>query len=574
MDTSEKIAIAAGRKQADLVLKNCRIIDVFSHTILEADIAIHEGLILGIGVIGVYKGEREIELQGKYVAPGLIDSHVHIESSLCVPGEFAHLVIPRGTTTVVADPHEIANVLGERGIRFILNSSQGLPLTVWLMLPSCVPATSFEHSGAVLSAKDLEPLTSCPGVLGLGEVMDFNAVIRGDKGVLDKLEVAMSRGMPIDGHSPLLRGQGLNAYVAGGISTDHECSIPEEMEERLRLGMRILIREGSSARDIKSLIPAITPENSRRCAFCTDDKQPADILNEGHIDFNIRKAVNLGLDPVTAIQMATINAAETFGLKGTGAIAIGYQADLITFEDLKDFRVQSVFKGGELVAENGKPLFEVPSPDLSNVTDTVRIGPLTRDNFQLPLKSTKAHVISLKKESLITPKMVREVEVDSKGFFTHGQGIVKIAVVERHNGSGRISLGLVENYGLSGGAIATTIAHDSHNLIIAGDCDEDMFRAAEELTRVGGGLTICIKGEILATLPLPVAGLMSNRSGEEVALEMGKINRLAREKLGIPEGIEPFITLSFLALPVIPELKLTDMGLFDVVQSKFIDISV
>lgn len=572
MNRKRLIDTAMGRKKAELVLRNARIVNVYTHEVIDGSLAVDQGLIVGIGA---YEGEREHDLGGRYLVPGLIDSHVHIESSLVSPEQFARLIVPRGTTTIVADPHEIANVAGLDGIRFMIEASRNLPLDVYFMLPSCVPATRFENAGAVLDAASLAELIGHESVLGLGEVMDYEALTAADPGILAKIDLAAERGRPIDGHSPMLEGRGLTAYRAAGIMTDHECSTLDEMRDRLRQGMRILIREGSAARNLATLIKGVDAYTAKRCSFCTDDKQPEDILAEGHIDFNVRLAIENGLDPVTAIQLATINGAEAYGLNGKGSITPGFDADLVVVDNLRRFKVEQVYKRGELVAENLEAKFSVVAPDISRVSGSVKTSEIKLKDFTLTLKGDLAHVIHLHSGSLITEKAVRKVFVDQNGCFVPQKklDICKLAVIERHKGSGNVGLGLVEGYGLKGGAAATTIAHDSHNLIVIGDTDEDMLNAAEELVRCGGGMTLSKGGKILATLELPIAGLMSNRSGDEVNTELSEINRLAHTELSINADIDPFMTLSFLALPVIPELKLTDMGLFDVTANDFIDIN-
>ncbi|KPU26747.1 adenine deaminase [Caloranaerobacter sp. TR13] len=562
------IDLAYGRELPELVLKNCKIVNVFSHEIIEGDIAIDSGKIVGVGQ---YKGKREIDLNWKYVAPGLIDGHVHIESSMVTPNEFARVVVPRGTTTIIADPHEIANVCGLEGIKFMMDSGMELPLSIFFMLPSCVPATSFENSGAILDADKLRELINDERILGLGELMDYPSVILGDEDTLDKVGIVEDK--LIDGHGPNISGKDLNAYVIAGVRTEHECSTIEEMINRLRLGMYILIREGSAARNLETLIRGVTKENLRRCLFCTDDKHPEDILTLGHIDNNVRLSIKMGLDPISAIKMATINAAECYKLKEVGAIAPGYVADIIVIDDLEKFNVVQVFKKGVLVAKNNVPLFKVKAVEVSKVTDTVRTKEVRKEDLKIGLKKDIANVIRLLPHSLVTEKVIRKVETEN-GYFKHHKNldILKIAVIERHKATGNIGLGLVENFKLTNGAIASTIAHDSHNLIVIGDNDEDMLLAVKEVVRVGGGITICSKGEVLKTLPLPIAGIMSNKSMEEVNVTLKEMLDLAYNKLGVNKDIDPFMTLSFLALPVIPEIKVTDMGLFDVSKFQFIEI--
>lgn len=568
MDRSRLVEVATGRRAADLLLKNCKLVNVFTHEILETSVAVDQGIVVGYGD---QEAEIERDLQGRYLLPGLIDSHVHIESSLLSPEQFALLVLPRGTTTVVADPHEIANVCGLQGIRYMIEAAEEAPLDVYFMLPSCVPATSFENAGAVLDAEALASMIDHESVLGLGEMMDYPAVLSADRGALAKLDTAARARKPMDGHAPMVLGRELMAYRAAGIETDHECSTVEEMQERLSLGMRVLIREGSAARNLSTLIKGVTDRNAHLCAFCTDDKQPADILKEGQIDYNLRLAVAEGLDPITAVQMATINAARGYELSNRGALAPGYIADMIVVDDLSEFYVREVYKRGVKVAENRLPLFSVGSPELTPVIGTVNAPTLKADSFRLSLSSNSVRVIGIEPGSLITHDLTRSVERDESGCFVPSadNDVRKLAVVERHRRTGNIGLGLVEGFGLSGGAMATTIAHDSHNLIVVGDNDEDMLLAAEELIRLDGGMCLAGGGKILGNLALPIAGLMTNERGENVSEELEELNTLAFGRLGVRDDIDPFMTLSFLALPVIPELKLTDMGLFDVKQFDF-----
>ena len=572
MDRTRLIEVASGRRSADLLLRNCRVVNVYTHEVTENSVAIDQGLIVAFGE---QEAEIERDLQGRYLIPGLIDSHVHIESSLLSPEQFALLVLPHGTTTIVADPHEIANVCGLEGIRYMIEAAEEAPLDVFFMLPSCVPATSFENAGAVLDAEALESMIDHDQVLGLGEMMDYPAVISGDQGALAKLDTAARAGKPMDGHAPMVLGRELMAYRAAGIETDHECSTLEEMAERLSLGMRVLIREGSAARNLATLVKGVTARTAHLCAFCTDDKQPVDLLKEGQIDHNLRLAVKEGLDPITAVELATINAARGYGFKDRGAVAPGLMADLVVLEDLSDFRVREVYKRGVQVADNGSPLFSVGSPDLSAVTGTVNAPTLKEDSFRLSLETNSVRVIGIEPGSLITHDLVRTVKPDDSGDFRAEKGtdIRKLAVVERHRRTGNIGLGLVEGFGVTGGALATTIAHDSHNLIVLGDNDEDMLLAAEELIRLDGGMAIAGGGKLLGSLALPIAGLMTNEPGETVSAQLEDLNTIAFDRLGVRRDIDPFMTLSFLALPVIPELKLTDMGLFDVKRFDFTSIN-
>lgn len=567
------IEVSAGRKKADLVIKNAHVVDVFNHSIIDGTVAVCDGVIAGIGA---YEGEQELDMHGKYLLPGLIDSHVHIESAMTSPEQFASAVVPRGTTTVIADPHEISNVCGLEGIQYMLDATELLDLQVYFMLPSCVPATEFENSGAKLGVGQLYELMSSPRVLGLGEMMDYPNAIQASEHILDKIALAASCGKRIDGHAPMVEGRELNAYAASGISTDHECSTVDEMHDRLSRGMYVLMREGSAARNLRDLLKGVSPENSRRCLFCTDDRQPEDILKSGHIDNHLRIAVSMGIDPLTAVSMATINAAECYGLSGTGALAPGYAADMIVVDDLKSFNVQKVFIGGKAVAQDGSMLQQPRIYRSEAVENTVHVEGFNKDSLKLTLATDLARVIRIAPHSLVTEQVIRKVDIDeNREFIFHEDlDLLKLAVVERHNLTGNIGLGLVENYRLKGGAIATTIAHDSHNIIAIGDDDADMCAAIEHLIELGGGIAIAAQGKILDSLALPIAGLMSKESAEHVNERLQRMHSIAFEKLHVYEEIDPFMTLSFLALPVIPDLKLTDMGLFDVREFRFTDISV
>lgn len=563
-----KIDIAAGRQKADLVLKQAKIVNVFTEEIIEGNIAIQDGFIVAIGD---YEGVTEHDLQGKYIAPGLIDSHVHIESAMVTPSQFAKSILPVGTTTIIADPHEIANVCGLDGIQYMLDESSNIPLDVYLMMPSCVPSTSFENAGAVLLAKDMAAMLKKDRILGLGELMDFPGVINANLDILDKIDATANK--IIDGHGPSINNKALNAYVAAGIRTEHECSSKEEMLDRLRLGMYVIIREGSAARNLSALIKGVTKENMRRILFCTDDRHPGDILTDGHIDNNVRLAIENGVSPISAIKMATLNAAECYRLHQKGAVAPGYDADLIVFSDLKSFQIEKVFKKGILVAENGMPLFKAKHIPNDRVSDTVNIKSVSKDDLRILLDSDIANVIRLLPHSLITEKVVRKVEITRKEFLHNKRlDILKLAVIERHKATGNIGLALVENFQLKSGALASTVAHDSHNLIVIGTNDEDMLLAISEIERIGGGLAIVNQGEVIQSIALPIAGLMTDQPIETLNEALISLYSKARE-LGVNKEIDPFMTLAFLALPVIPEIKLTDMGLFDVTNFKFININ-
>jgi len=562
-----RINVALGHETADLVIKNANIINVFTKEIIKGDIAIYKDLIVGIGK---YTGLKEIEAEGKYVCPGLIDSHVHIESSMVAPAEFAKAILPFGTTTIIADPHEIVNVCGINGIHFMLSQTKDLPLNVYFMIPSCVPATPFESNGASLGPEVMEPLKSISRILGLGEVMDFKSILDGNENMLRKID--LFDYAIIDGHSPSLTGKELNAYRAIGVSTDHECSTFEAALERLRLGMYVQIREGSAAKNLESIVKGLLQHGIgfSRCIFCTDDKHLEDIRKEGHISHNIRKAIACGLEPMEAICMATINAAQCYRLKRLGAIAPGYSADLILLNDLNSFDIDKVLYRGQIVAE-AKQLIDIPIPAIDkNVSNTVRIPELTPDKLAIALEGDMATVIRVQPGELVTGKERKKVKVENGRFVADGE-YSKAAVIERHKALNHIGLGIISNFNIKNGAIAGTVAHDSHNLIVIGDNDEDMLLAVNEIKRVNGGFTIVRSGKVVNTLELPIAGLMSDKPMEYVEAGLGEILSEAYN-MGINPGIDPLITLSFLALPVIPEIRVTDQGLFDVTESKFVKV--
>jgi len=558
--------MAAGNRPANLILTNAKIVDVFSHQIIEGNVAIGEGKILGIGD---YKTANRLDMEGRYILPGFIDAHVHIESSMLSPRYFAQCVLPRGTTTVIADPHEIANVLGCEGIRYMLDATDPLPLNVFFMLPSCVPATPFEHSGATLMAEDLAQFIDHDRVLGLGEMMNVPGVLGAHADVLNKMQMVLSKHKRIDGHSPGVSGNELNAYIAAGIRTDHECTTIQEMQDRICRGMYVLFREGSAARDLETLVQGLTPANAHRCALCTDDRHPEDILAQGHLDYLLRRAVTCGVPPLTAISMATLHAAQCFGLIRKGAIAPGYDADLCIVDNLHDFSVLQVFTNGRSAARDGEILDGFPSGPFPE--NSVNLGQIQIKDLQLQVQTKQANVIRVEPASIVTKAVVRTVQADDSGLFDPAlhPGLNMIAVVERHQGTGSIGLGLVENFGLRQGAIATTVAHDSHNIVVIGANTADMLRVVHDVAEIGGGMSLGLQGKIRAHLPLPIAGLMRDASAQETSNTLKEINRLAHEELGVNPDIEPFMNLSFLALPVIPELKITDQGLFDVRSFSF-----
>ena len=565
----KQIDTAAGRIKASVVFKNGQIVNVFTSEIIKGDVAVVDGVIVGIGK---YSGEKEIDLKGKYLAPGLIDGHVHIESSMVSPREFMNVVLPRGTTSIVADPHEIANVRGLEGIRYMMDSSKDLPMNFYFVLPSCVPATEFENSGAELLADDLSTLIDREDVLGLGELMDYPGVIAGREDILDKVMVAKDK--VIDGHGPEIKDHELNAYRMAGVRTEHECSTVEEMKNRLRLGMYVLIRQGSAARNLEGLIKGVTKENARRCLFCTDDRHPDDLLQEGHIDNNVRRAIKLGLDPITAIQMATLNASECYGLDKVGAIAPGRWADFVVLEELETFKIHSVYKNGQRVQELLRNLPKERA-DTRWVKNSVNLHNVSLKDLELDVAGKEIRAIKVLPHSLLTKKENLHVQCEGRKYFSEkGEPLLKMAVIERHHKRGSVGLGLVKDFGLQNGAIALTIAHDSHNLIVLGDRDEDMLAAIKEVGDIDGGIAIVSEGKILASLSLPIAGLMSEESMENVNKKFKSMVDIAYNQLKVSDKIDPFMTLSFLALPVIPEIKLTDLGLFDVLKFGFVDLEV
>lgn len=561
------IDVAMGKVKAQLVFKNINVINVFTEEIYKADVAIHDGYIAGIGE---YSGAVELDMEGKYICPGFIDGHVHIESSMVTPAEFARAVMPRGTTTIVADPHEIANVKGIAGIKYMIEGSENIPLDIFIMLPSCVPATPFENSGSVLKAEDLLELINHPRVLGLGELMDFPSVITCEKNIINKIVLAKNAHKMMDGHAPGISGKELNAYILPGVRTEHECSTAEEAAERLRLGMFIMLREGSAARNVVGLLPAVNAATLSRCLFCTDDRHPEDILHYGHIDNNIRVAIQNGFDPVKAIQMATINAARCYNLPNIGAVAPGYKANVVILDNLQNLEIHQVYKKGRLVAEGGEALFDLRSINDSRMRNSVNIKKLEQGSFaMMETVDGLANVIGLIPHSLITNRLKLQVISKDGGYVDEkGEVLLKIAVIERHHQTGNIGMGLVKGMGLKNGAIASTVAHDSHNIVVIGDNDEDMLTAVNHLEDIGGGICIASKGEIKHSLALPIAGLMSDLSLEEVHAKL-KVMLNEAYAMGVSQEYDPFMTLAFLALPVIPELKITDLGLFDAVEYKF-----
>ena len=572
----EQVAAATGSKKAELVLKNAQIVNVFTQSVETGDIAIEGGYIVGIGN---YEGITEKDLGGAYVCPGFLDGHIHIESSMTSPGEFERAVVPHGTIAVITDPHEIANVAGTAGIRFMMQSAQKLDLDVYFMLPSCVPATDLDESGAELLARDLEPFYADEKVLGLAEMMNAFGVTHGDKGCFEKLVQARSLKKAIDGHAPALSGKELNAYVTAGIRSDHECSDFEEAKEKFARGQWIMIRQGTAAKNLKALMGMFEDPYYQRCLLVTDDKHPGDLIRIGHIDAIIREAVSMGADPIRAIRMGTLNAAAYFGLHDMGAVAPGYKADLAVFDDLRTLNVKQVYKGGKLVAENGKMLHQKEkNTDWSTeikerVFHSFHSVPITVEELQLKeTTGTHQRVIDMVAHELITKERIeewKELPGVAPGVDI-SRDIVKLAAIERHKNTGHVGLGFLGKYGLKKGAVATSIGHDSHNLVIAGVTDEDMVLAGNRVIENGGGLAIALEGKVLADLPLPIGGLMADEPVEVVDEKLEHMKKLSVE-LGISEDIDAFMTLAFISLPVIPKLRLNTYGVIDVEKHQVVE---
>ena len=572
----EQVAAATGSKKAELVLKNAQIVNVFTQSVETGDIAIEGGYIVGIGN---YEGITEKDLGGAYVCPGFLDGHIHIESSMTSPGEFERAVVPHGTIAVITDPHEIANVAGTAGIRFMMQSAQKLDLDVYFMLPSCVPATDLDESGAELLARDLEPFYADEKVLGLAEMMNAFGGTHGDKGCFEKLVQARSLKKAIDGHAPALSGKELNAYVTAGIRSDHECSDFEEAKEKFARGQWIMIRQGTAAKNLKALMGMFEDPYYQRCLLVTDDKHPGDLIRIGHIDAIIREAVSMGADPIRAIRMGTLNAAAYFGLHDMGAVAPGYKADLAVFDDLRTLNVKQVYKGGKLVAENGKMLHQKEkNTDWSTeikerVFHSFHRVPITVEELQLKeTTGTHQRVIDMVAHELITKERIeewKELPGVAPGVDI-SRDIVKLAAIERHKNTGHVGLGFLGKYGLKKGAVATSIGHDSHNLVIAGVTDEDMVLAGNRVIENGGGLAIALEGKVLADLPLPIGGLMADEPVEVVDEKLEHMKKLSVE-LGISEDIDAFMTLAFISLPVIPKLRLNTYGVIDVEKHQVVE---
>ncbi|MFZ1985368.1 MAG: adenine deaminase [Desulfatitalea sp.] len=567
--TAQLIEAARGDRPVDLLIRNARLVNVLLGAVVETDIAVSAGYVVGFGP---YDALTTVDLRGRYAAPGFIDAHVHIESALVAPAEFARAVAPHGTTAVVADPHEIANVLGTAGIDYMLAASDGLAVHFYFTLPSCVPATDMESSGARLTAKMLRPYLGQSRIVGLAEMMNFPGVIHTDAEVLAKIAAMRAAGKPVDGHAPGLTGRGLYAYLTAGIASDHECTSAREALEKLAAGMHIMVREGTGARNLDDLLPAITPRTARRMMWCSDDRHAHDLLAEGNIDAMVRRAVRSGLDPITAIQMATLNPADYFRLDEIGALAPGRRADLVVLDDLYDPVVRQVYCGGRLVAEEGRLVDSGAAATTPAAAIALNV-PLARIDFTVTARGRRVRVIETVPGQIVTRNALDDACIlDGRAVADPTRDLLKIAVVERHHGTGRTGIGFIRGFGLTHGALAATVAHDSHNIIAVGAGDKDMHAAVAALTEMGGGLVAVEGGQVTARLALPIAGLMSDRSMERVCAGLDDLLAAAR-RMGstLPD---PFMTLSFMALPVIPALKITDKGLVDVDAFKIVPLFV
>ena len=569
------IEVATGRMPADLKVTNCHIVDVFNKDVFDSDVYIVDGMIAGFGGSDFPEAKEVYDAKGLYMVPGFIDSHLHIESSHLCPEEYSRLVIPCGTTTVVADPHEIVNVCGIAGFDYMLSASEGLPLSVFLQVPSCVPCTPFENAGAVITAEDIATRINHPRVLGLGEMMDFIGVCEAKDDVLDKILVAKNAKKIIDGHY-LGYGSEFDAYCAPGVANDHECGTATGLRERIRRGMYVILRQGTACHDLVNLLKGVDERNADHCLICTDDCAAKTIVEIGHIDNNVRMAIEAGMDPITAICMATINAATCFKLDDRGSIAPGKRADFLLLTSLdKDFKVKEVYTAGKHVASERKYLFQGGHAPIDKVSGKMNIKDCSPERFALKLKSRHVRVMKIVPGSVVTDEIDAYVDLDKNGYWhRNDDDIVKIAVLERHHRTGNVGLGLITGFTLRGGAIATSIAHDSHNVIVAGDNDRDMSVAVKELERLGGGMTVVKDGKVLESVQHEIAGLMTALPGEVVAEKLSSIIATARRELGISGGVDPFMTLCFMSLVVIPMVKITDMGLFDLTKYDFIPIEM
>ena len=571
-ELQHRIQIARGAVPADLVLHNVQLVNVCSGECYPADVAVAHGRVVGVSAPGEgYRGHEERDLEGRWLAPGLIDGHMHIESTMLVLSEFARIVTPRGVTVVVLDPHEFANVMGVAGIRYVLESGHDLPLTAYVTLSSCVPASSYESPYRVLMAEDLLPLLEDEHVLGLAEMMNTPGVLEGDEQVLAKIVATQCRGLVVDGHAPGLTGRDLCAYVTAGVMSDHECTTIEEARQRIRLGMWLMIREGSAARNMDTLLPLVKELHPPRVFFVTDDRDPQDLMTRGHIDSMVRRAIELGLDPVEAVRLASYNTAQYFRLYDRGAIAPNFVADLVVLDDLKMFKVESVYKEGKLVAQDGRLLVDAPTVTFTGVTGTVHIGNIDENDLRIPGKPGLIEVIGIEPGQITTRHLQEEASVrDGEIVADPDRDLLKLVVIERHHATGNVGLGIVKGFGLRKGALASSVAHDAHNLVIAGVNDDDILQAARVLEEMGGGFACVVDGEVRGKVPLPYGGLVSPLPATELVQQLHALEMTAAE-LGC--ALEhPCMTLSFLSLSVIPSLKLTDQGLIDVESFRLVSL--
>ncbi|MBK8026378.1 MAG: adenine deaminase [Chloroflexi bacterium] len=568
MTVAGRIAVARGDTPADLILRGGQLVNVLSGEIYETDIVIAEGYVVALGT--GYQATQEVALGGRFVCPGFIDAHVHIESSLCTPPEFSRAVLRCGVTTVITDPHEIANVLGLEGIRFMLERAKHGPINMYVMASSCVPATHMETNGARLEAEDLAPLLADRWVLGLAEMMNYPGVINGDPAVLEKLRVFSD--LVLDGHSPSVSGKALNAYVAAGIMSDHECRTVEEAREKLRLGMTVFIREATNAHDLRALLPLVTPENAQRFCFCTDDRQPASLLDEGSIDHMVRTAIACGIDPMTAIRMGTLNTAHYFGLHELGAVAPGRRADLVVFSDLHDLRAEQVYRSGRLIAEKGAVVHVKPPLRAIDLRSSINLA-LRPIDLQIPARGSRIRVIGGSDTRLLTEPLIVDARIEDGIVVADTErDILKMVVIERHRATGNAGRGFIHGFGLKRGAIAGSVAHDHHNIVAIGVDDQSIGRAVAAVAEMGGGLVAVAGDAVLASLPLPIAGLMSEQPLEVVRRDYDALI-MAAQQMGSAMN-DPFMAMSFMALEVIPSLKLTDIGLVDVDRFEPVDLFV
>lgn len=551
-----------------LLLKNAKAINVFTESIEETNILTEEDRIIGVG--DYYEdsdADEVIDLKGKYVCPGFIDGHIHIESTMMLPSGLANAVLPHGTTTVITDPHEIANVCGVDGIKYMLEMSENIPLAVYVMLPSCVPATPFDEAGAELYAEDLRDLYSHERVLGLAEMMNYPGILFDDAATHEKIDEALKMNKLVDGHAPFLSGRDLDKYAGKGITSDHECSTFEEAKEKLSKGQWIMIREGSAAKNLEALAPLLDAPFSQRVLLVTDDRNPADIISEGHIDNIVRRAIALGKDPVKVIKAASFNAASRFGIKNLGAVAPGYKADLLIFEDINDIKVEEVYKNGKLIVKDFK-VCEFKEPEASKeledkVLNSFHLGKLSKEDFEITPEGEKCRVIQVIKGQILTDEVIENIDFSINNGVDITKDLCKLAVIERHKNTGHKGIGFIKGIGLRKGALAASVSHDSHNLIVIGTNDADMAFAANAVSEMGGGMVCVAEETLLSSVKLPVAGLMSTESAEKIAKDNREL-RLKATELGINEGIEPFMNMAFVSLPVIPSLKMSTTGLVDV----------